>query len=48
MDEQNKLTIDAKMMKRLEQIARVRGITVEEALRLALDSWFKKKMGPPN
>jgi hypothetical protein len=48
MDAQNKLTIDAKMMNRLEQIARVRGITVEEALRLALDSWFKQKMGPPN
>lgn len=48
MDEQNKLTIDAELMKRLEQMARLRGITVEEALRLALDSWFKKKMGPPN
>jgi hypothetical protein len=49
MDEQSKVSIiDAEMMKRLEQTARVRGITVEEALRLALDSWFKKNMGPPN
>jgi hypothetical protein len=50
MDEQPKVSIiDAEMMRRLEQTARgARGITVEEALRLALDSWFKKNMGPPN